>query len=122
MDALRTATHSLTLRALLPQVYPFLGRKLDNADVLTRAEKWVTADILHRFKRLAKLKVIPRVYGQEVSQLVSGSQSYAGDITIVPIAVCLARLTLLAFLFPGALFLGCCSCLVLHRSASRTSE
>lgn len=86
------------------QVYPFLGRKLDNADVLTRAEKWVTADILHRFKRLAKLKVIPRVYGQEVSQLVSGSQSYAGDITIVPIAVCVP-IDLARFLVPcGAVF------------------
>jgi len=43
-------------------------------------EKHLQADIAHRLMRLARLKVIPKVYGQNFEAVLTGNQSYTGDI------------------------------------------
>ena len=69
-----------------PHVAPFLSNQLTKHKVpfLSQCEKFLEADIHHRLKRLAKMKVIPKVYGQDFSEVFSGKQRYTGDITIVP--------------------------------------
>lgn len=62
---------------------PF-GRGSRTHKILTGLEKFLQADIGHRLKRLAKMKVIPKIYRQDFAHVVSGKQKYSGDINIVP--------------------------------------
>jgi len=59
-----------------------LGPRSRIFEVLSGFDKFLRADIGHRLRRLAKLKVIPKIYGQDFSHVISGNQQYTGDVTI----------------------------------------
>ena len=52
--------------------------------LLRSCEKFLQADISHRLRRVAKLKIIPKVYGQEFGNVIGGEQTYRGTVNVVP--------------------------------------
>ena len=74
-----------------PHVVPFLtpdwdGRaRLDSnivSGALWAAEMFINMDVRQRVKYLAKMKLLPRVFGAEISSVFL--QKYSGDATITP--------------------------------------
>lgn len=47
-----------------------------------RLESALSADVLHRLRTLAKLRMLPAIYGADIKQAVK--QKYSGDVTILP--------------------------------------
>ncbi|KAL1515922.1 hypothetical protein AB1Y20_002536 [Prymnesium parvum] len=47
-----------------------------------RLESALTEDVLHRLRTLAKLRMLPAIYGADIKQAVK--QKYTGDVTILP--------------------------------------
>ena len=74
-----------------PHIAPFITKEWDGRDrldsnVLSSAiwavEAWLNMDVRSRTKYLAKLKLLPRFFGAEITSIFL--QRYSGDVTIVP--------------------------------------
>jgi predicted acylesterase/phospholipase RssA len=69
-----------------PHVAPFLTNTARihghtgeiSYSILAAAEKSLASDISHRLGRLSKLKIIPKVYGQDFRPIFDGRQRYTG--------------------------------------------
>lgn len=57
---------------------------IHTSSILSQCEHMLASDISYRLTRLAKMKIIPKIYGQDFRPVWNGQQRYTGDITIVP--------------------------------------
>ena len=58
------------------------SRKGERYSLIHRVQQHILADVLHRLRSLAKLRLLPAMYGPDISAAMQ--QKYTGDVTIVP--------------------------------------
>jgi TAG lipase/steryl ester hydrolase/phospholipase A2/LPA acyltransferase len=65
-----------------PHVTPFLIKREKHEGILSRLEYFSILELKSAVRKLAKLKLIPRIFGEDVTAIVL--QKYRGDINIYP--------------------------------------
>lgn len=65
-----------------PHIVPFMLKRTRNEGLISRVEYFAILELKTSIRKLAKLKMIPRIFGEDVSGMVL--QKYRGDINIYP--------------------------------------
>jgi TAG lipase / steryl ester hydrolase / phospholipase A2 / LPA acyltransferase len=65
-----------------PHIVPFIVKKEKKEGILSRLEYFSILELKSSVRKLAKLKLIPRIFGEDVTAIVL--QKYRGDINIYP--------------------------------------